>query len=232
MLDEATSALDPGTEAAINATLERVAKGRTTITVTHRLAIATKADRIFVLDQGRLVESGPHAELVEAPGPYQELWKRQSGFTVEADGDRAIVSPERLAEVPILSGVDHDLLTQIAELFTSERYPAGRVVVREGDLGDRFYLVVRGRLIATRIDESGETVRVNVHEDGDHFGEIALLRKMNRLATVTTETPSLLLSLAREHFLDLIESAPHVRESMDTIIEEYLASWAAREDAL
>ncbi len=231
VLDEATSALDPGTEAAINATLERVARGRTTITVTHRLAIATTADRIFVLDQGRLVESGRHEELVAAKGIYHELWSRQSGFTIEADGDRAVVSPERLAQVPILSGVEPELLERIAELFTSEQYPARRVVVQEGDPGDRFYLVVRGRLIATRRDEDGKPVQVNVHEDGDHFGEIALLRKANRLATVTTETPSLLLSLAREPFLDLLESAPHVRESMERIIDEYLAAWAAREAA-
>ena len=231
VLDEATSALDPGTEAAINATLERVAKGRTTITVTHRLAIATTADRIFVLDQGRLVESGRHEELVAAQGIYHDLWSRQSGFTIEADGDRAVVSPERLAQVPILSGVEPELLERIAELFTSEQYPARRVVVQEGDPGDRFYLVVRGRLIATRKDEDGNPVQVNVHEDGDHFGEIALLRKANRLATVTTETPTLLLSLAREPFLDLLESAPHVRESMERIIDEYLAAWAARDAA-
>jgi hypothetical protein len=48
---------------------------------------------------------------------------------------------------------------------------------------------------------------------------------------VTTETPSLLLSLAREPFLDLLESAPHVRESMERIIDEYLAAWTARDAA-
>ena len=229
VLDEATSALDPGTEAAINATLRRVSEGRTSITVTHRLAVATSADRIFVLDNGRLVESGSHEELVASPGPYSDLWRRQSGFTIEDDGDRAVVSPERLAEVPILGGVEPALLAQIAQRFTSERYPAGRVVVREGDPGERFYLVVRGRLIATRKDADGYPVQVNVHEDGDHFGEIALLRKANRLATVTAETPSLLLSLAREHFLDLIENAPHVRESMERIIDGYLADWASRD---
>jgi ATP-binding cassette subfamily B protein len=185
-----------------------------------------------VLDQGRLVESGRHEELVATPGLYHDLWTRQSGFTIEADGDRAVVSPERLAQVPILSGVEPELLGRIAELFTSEQYPARRVVVQEGDPGDRFYLVVRGRLIATRKDEDGNPVQVNVHEDGDHFGEIALLRKANRLATVTTETPCLLLSLAREPFLDLIESAPHVRESMERIIDGYVAAWAAHDAAI
>src|SRR5262249_22536827 len=62
-LDEATSALDPGTETAINAMLERLAQGRTVISVTHRLASIIHCDRIFVMNKGQLVESGSHAEL-------------------------------------------------------------------------------------------------------------------------------------------------------------------------
>src|SRR5205085_12157004 len=73
LLDEATSALDPGTEAAINATLARVAKGRTTISVTHRLSAAAGSDRIFVLEKGSLVESGTHQELLAAGGTYASL---------------------------------------------------------------------------------------------------------------------------------------------------------------
>jgi ATP-binding cassette subfamily B protein len=68
VLDEVTSALDPVTEAAIHATLERVAKGRTVVTVTHRLASVRHADRIFVLDRGRLVECGQHDELLTQGG--------------------------------------------------------------------------------------------------------------------------------------------------------------------
>ena len=69
VLDEATSALDPATEAALNATLARVARGRTVVAVTHRLQSVTGVDRIFVLDHGRLVEEGPHAELLERRRP-------------------------------------------------------------------------------------------------------------------------------------------------------------------
>jgi ATP-binding cassette subfamily B protein len=78
----------------------------------------------------------------------------------------------------------------------------------------------------TRRDADGNEVEVNVHEDGDHFGEIALLRRAPRIATVRTVIPTLLLSLAQDHFLDLIEQAPEVRETMERRIDQYLADWA------
>ncbi len=228
VLDEATSALDPATESALNATLERLGTGRTTVAVTHRLASAASADRIFVLDKGVLVENGSHDELLQTGGHYAELWHRQSGFTLLDDGSRAQVEAARLAEVPLLAGLDLDLLEEVAALFTSEQVPAGRVVVQEGDVGDHFYLVVRGRLIVTRKDASGADIQVNIHEDGDHFGEVALLRAGPRIATVKAEIPTLLLTLAREHFLRLLETAPDVRASLERRIDEYLADWSSR----
>jgi ATP-binding cassette, subfamily B, bacterial len=224
VLDEATSALDPATEAAVNETLARVAKGRTTVVVTHRLSSATACDRIFVLERGSLAESGTHEELLAAGGVYATLWGRQAGFTITGHG--AEVTAARLAKVPVLDGLDESLLVEMTRLFTSEDVPAGRVVIQEGDTGDRFYLVVRGRLVVTRRDVDGDEVQVNVHEDGDHFGEIALLRRAPRIATVRTVIPTLLLSLAQEHFLRLIDRAPQVRAAMEERIDGYLAEWA------
>ena len=76
LLDEATSALDHGTEQAINKTLMKVSAGRTMITVTHRLHSVTEMDKIFVMEAGRLVEEGTHAELVHKKGVYATLWKQ------------------------------------------------------------------------------------------------------------------------------------------------------------
>jgi ABC-type multidrug transport system fused ATPase/permease subunit len=75
LLDEATSALDPHTEAAINATLREVARGRTVISVTHRLPSVTHCDPILVMDRGRLVEQGRHEDLLARGGIYAALWK-------------------------------------------------------------------------------------------------------------------------------------------------------------
>lgn len=77
LLDEATSALDSRTEQDILRTLKRVSENRTTIAIAHRLSTIADADRILVLDQGRLAESGTHGELLSRRGLYAEMWSRQ-----------------------------------------------------------------------------------------------------------------------------------------------------------
>ena len=77
LLDEATSALDTESEHQVRAALDRLMRGRTTIVIAHRLSTVTSADLIHVLDQGRVVESGPHAALVESGGLYARLYAMQ-----------------------------------------------------------------------------------------------------------------------------------------------------------
>jgi ATP-binding cassette subfamily B protein len=74
LLDEATAALDPATESMVLAAADRIAARRTTVVIAHRLATAAKADRIVVLDGGRVVEQGRHPELLAAGGHYARLW--------------------------------------------------------------------------------------------------------------------------------------------------------------
>jgi len=80
LLDEATSALDAESERMVQAALESAMRGRTTLVIAHRLATVQQADRILVLDHGRLVEEGRHAELVKQGGMYARLAELQ--FTV------------------------------------------------------------------------------------------------------------------------------------------------------
>jgi ATP-binding cassette subfamily B protein len=86
ILDEATSAVDNETEAAIQRSLAEVSQGRTTVMVAHRLSTVRHADRIWVLDGGRVVDAGTHDELVSRPGPYADLWSVQTG---DLTGERA-----------------------------------------------------------------------------------------------------------------------------------------------
>jgi ATP-binding cassette subfamily B protein len=77
IFDEATSALDSRSEKAIQAELERIAQGRTTLVIAHRLSTVMDANQILVLQQGRIVERGTHAQLLEAQGEYARMWALQ-----------------------------------------------------------------------------------------------------------------------------------------------------------
>ena len=84
ILDEATSSVDNETEAAIQRSLERIVVGRTTIVIAHRLSTVRKADMIYVLQNGRLLESGHHDDLLLLDGLYASLWRVQTGERVLA----------------------------------------------------------------------------------------------------------------------------------------------------
>lgn len=79
ILDEATSALDSEVEAAIQASLNKLMKGKTVIAIAHRLSTIAQMDRLIVLDQGGIVEQGTHTELVDSGGIYAQLWAHQTG---------------------------------------------------------------------------------------------------------------------------------------------------------
>ena len=85
LLDEATSALDQTTEAAINRTLLKIAKGRTMIWSTHRLTSVVDMDEIVVVSAGRVIERGSHAELLAGNGAYRKLWDDQNRKPHAAD---------------------------------------------------------------------------------------------------------------------------------------------------
>lgn len=79
LLDEATSALDSEVEAAIQESLDKMMNGKTVIAIAHRLSTIAAMDRLVVLDKGRIIEEGTHAELLEKRGLYAKLWAHQSG---------------------------------------------------------------------------------------------------------------------------------------------------------
>jgi ATP-binding cassette subfamily B protein len=89
VLDDALSAVDSRTEAAIRQALVRRRGRRTTIVIAHRLSTLAWADRIAVLERGRIVEQGSHDELVRRDGPYRRLWEIQASESAAVEGETA-----------------------------------------------------------------------------------------------------------------------------------------------
>jgi len=121
VLDEATSALDPVTEAAINATLERLTEKCTLISVTHRLSSAANMDRIFVMEDGMMREQGTHKELLNQKGVYYQMWQ---DFTLELTQSAIIGdvdSPDEEVDLPITGEIDQ-LAQRIQELEGELRF--------------------------------------------------------------------------------------------------------------
>lgn len=222
LLDEPTAALDPETEANIQETLRRIGKGRTVISVTHRLSWAVHCDRVLVIEKGRLVEQGTHAELLTRGGRYARLWADQSGFLISPDGKDATVLPERLREIAVLKGLSEAQYQLIAGYFVSERLEPGRAVFQQGDPADRLYLIARGEVEVTARDPGGNERRLVALRDGDVFGEIGLLMNGTRTASVRATLPTLVLSLSAKHVVALFRDAPELRERLLATAEERL----------
>jgi ATP-binding cassette, subfamily B, bacterial HlyB/CyaB len=99
ILDEATSALDPESEAVVNANLLRIGRGRTMVIVSHRLSSLTDCDQILVIEEGKIVDIGPHAELLERCSVYRQLWIQQNRHLVGHGSRQAAVTPKAVPTV-------------------------------------------------------------------------------------------------------------------------------------
>ena len=96
ILDEATSALDPESEALVNANLNRIARGRTMVIVSHRLSSLTECDQILVLEKGKLVDIAPHRTLLERCSLYRQLWAQQNRHMDHQGTPHAAIGPTLL----------------------------------------------------------------------------------------------------------------------------------------
>jgi ABC-type multidrug transport system fused ATPase/permease subunit len=227
ILDEATSALDPRTEAAINETLVRIGRGRTTVSVTHRLSSVVNADRIYVLDRGALVEEGTHDELLEHGDLYAQLWQEQGG-AVAGGAKQAGVEVSRLQNIPMFAQLDPTLLTALAKRLMIERFPAGEEIIHQGDPGDKLYIVQRGQVEVVASDLFGQARPLAALREGDYFGEMALLNDMPRAATVRARSPVQVYSLSKGDFTGLLNATPQLRDMMEHVMAERMVALAPR----
>ncbi|HLN17479.1 MAG TPA: ABC transporter transmembrane domain-containing protein [Acidimicrobiales bacterium] len=208
LLDEATSALDPRTERLIADTLDRVAEGRTTIAVTHRLTSITGYDRICVVVAGRLVEQGRHEQLVSLGGTYAQLWAEQIGGAAPAEPP--FDAAGALSRISILSSLGPDDLVAVAGRLRAVDLKPGESVT-EG--GGRLFIVRGGRAAVMAPDFSGQVVQTAELGVGDAFGLTSLLGGTGESTLQATE-PVILLVLDDETIRGLAATNEAVADAL------------------
>jgi CRP-like cAMP-binding protein len=136
------------------------------------------------------------------------------------NGGKVVLDPASLKQIPLLAGVDDRFLEQLAGRFSSEEHPLGHSLLKQGDDGDKFYVVVSGKVeVATRAP-SGNKLRIAVLSAGDYLGEMALLHGTPRNADATLLEPSSFLVLSRAHLSSLLEQSPTVRTQLERAAAE------------
>lgn len=222
LLDEFTSALDVETEAAIHTTLGKLQGSMTLVQVTHRLTHLPKLDKLLVLEQGKLVEQGNHNTLLQQNGLYARMWSKSSGIHVTPKGQKAIVEPLRLRQIPLFSNLPEDALHQLAAQCVTQHFNQDDILIKQGEVGEAFYLIARG--IVDIYDEAHlpQPTKLATREVGDFVGEISLLCEVPTTATVRCRTPVVCIALFRNVFSQLMEQEPAMKQTITQASEARL----------
>lgn len=149
ILDEATSALDAETEAEILAELDEVTRDKTVISITHRLGLAIKSDKICVLQAGRIVQQGSHEELIHRDGLYRKLFEDQNRELVRRAAGDLDDTAVHVAALPTFSLVPTGEVLAAGGPTRTERFAAGEVCIPADGVAGRLYLLRSGQVELT-----------------------------------------------------------------------------------
>jgi Phage capsid-like protein/Cyclic nucleotide-binding domain len=167
---------------------------------------------------------------VNVPGGVYQINRRRivlrqsDRIVAHFEGENGRLDPEALRALSLLRSADPAVLIAIASLLVEERHPANVDLYNEGDAGQKFYVIARGKVEITTTDAHGENLRLALYGDGDFFGETALLNDWQHTTTARTLIPSVFLSLERARFTVLLESSAELRASVEQLVR-------AREEA-
>jgi ATP-binding cassette subfamily B protein len=229
LMDDALSALDPPTQRELEMKLRAHASSRTLILVAQRMGSVEDADKIYVMDDGAVLESGTHDELLDQQGLYVQLLRDELGEAAVSGARQAM---RRLSKLAPFSSLPPEVIEDTSELLLfMERLP-GQDIVREGSLGDELFIIGRGEVEIVVHDDEGNEQIVATLSEGDYFGEISFLRRTPRTATVRARTPAELHVLRRVDFDLLLNrlgegTLEHMQETARARLEDTRSKLAA-----
>ncbi|CAD5979093.1 Protein SrpI [Planktothrix tepida] len=139
---------------------------------------------------------------------------------VNNNNGHSSISPEELRTIPMLSVLDPSDAAAIANRFQSESFNIGETIIQQGQPGEKFYIVVEGKLEVSTSGDEGENLRVAVLGSGDYFGAVGLAPEVISHSTIRTLTPCRLLALSKPCFDEVLSQSPDIRLSLQKAIEE------------
>lgn len=117
---------------------------------------------------------------------------------------------EALRAIPLFAALEESVLEEIAGLLIDRKFPKDAIIFEEGSLGDYMYLIREGQVKVTKMSEDGREKILEIFNAGDFFGDMALLEREPRSASVKTTRPCVLLALSRQDFLGLLRQNPEI----------------------
>ena len=148
---------------------------------------------------------------------------QQSGrIPILIQDGKPTVKPDDLRGLSLLKDMDDSVLESMTAHFASEELGIGETVVKEGEQGDNFYIIAQGKVEVWINGPHGERLRLAILSDGDHFGEIGLIKNAPRNATVETLTPCHFLTLSKADFDKVLKSSPKLRDNFEEYVNRLI----------
>jgi len=145
------------------------------------------------------------------------------GHARPSEADRG-VDPEILRHVPLFREFDDEQLALLARLFTVHHYRKHETIFREGDPGEKFYVIISGSVAVVRVNADGRETILSLLRPNDFFGEMSIFDTAVRSASVRTVSPSGVAHIEREDFLSLLERTPRMGRMLVVALAERLRS--------
>jgi ATP-binding cassette subfamily B protein len=225
-MDEALSAIDAQGQRQLEEAIRGADGKRTLIKIAQRVSALTDYDQIYVMDDGKVVEEGQHADLTDRGGLYTQLVKDELG---EGAVSGAFAAVRRLAKQAPFSLLSPEILEEVARLMLYAERGPGDIICRQGTVGDELYFVGKGEVEVLIQHEDGHEQILGFINEGEYFGEISFLRRVPRTATCRAHDNVELHILRRQDFDQLLDRlGSDISAHLDRTAQERLEATRAQ----